>query len=102
MGKFVVVYSGGSMGDTPEEQEASMNEWMGWFASLGAAVTDVGNPFVASTALTSGGERSDATSNLTGYSLIEADSLDDAALLVAKCPNLASGGSLELYEALPM
>jgi hypothetical protein len=102
MGKFVVAYLGGGMGDTPEEQEASMNEWMGWFAALGSAVTDVGNPFMGSTAITSDGERTDATSNLTGYSIVEAGSLDDAALLVAKCPILASGGSLELFEALPM
>jgi hypothetical protein len=102
MGKFVVAYVGGGMGESPEEQEASMNEWMGWFGSLGSAVTDMGNPFVNSTALESDGMRSDVTSGLSGYSIIEAESLDDAANLVAKCPVLTSGGSLEVYEALLM
>lgn len=99
MGKFVVVYVGGTMGETPEEQEASMNEWMSWFGSLGSAVTDMGNPFMGSTAIASDGVRSDARSGLSGYSIIEAASLDDAANLVAKCPILAGGGSLEVYEA---
>lgn len=102
MGKFVVVYEGGGMGATPEEQEASMNAWMSWFGSLGSAVLDMGNPFVNSTALMSDGSRAEPTRMLSGYSIIEADSLDDAASLVAKCPNLASGGTLEIYEALAM
>ncbi len=102
MGKYVVVYVGGSMGETPEAHEASMNEWMGWFGSLGSAVTDMGNPFVNSTALEGDGERREASSGLSGYSIVEAESLDDAANLVAKCPILAEGGTLELYEALQM
>jgi hypothetical protein len=102
MGKFVVVYVGGAMGETPEEQEASMNEWMSWFGSLGSAVTDMGNPFMSSTALEAHGVRSEATSGLSGYSIIEAENLDDAANLVAKCPILTDGGSLELYEAHQM
>lgn len=100
MGKFVVVYKGGDMGDSPEEQEATMKAWMEWFGSMGAAVTDVGNPFGGSTSLSSDGSRGGATSCLTGYSIVEADDLDAAAVMASGCPNLAKGGSLEIYEAL--
>lgn len=102
MAKFLVVYKGGQMGETPEEQEATMNAWMGWFGSLGSAVTDVGNPFGGSTSLASDGSRMAAASELSGYSIIEAPDLDSAAGLAVACPNLASGGSLEIYEAMPM
>jgi hypothetical protein len=47
------------------------------------------------------GSRSEG-GDLTGYSIIEADDLDHAATLVSGCPNLASGGGVSLYEAVPM
>ncbi len=102
MAKYVYAYLGGNMGETPEEQEASMKAWMEWFGSLGPAVKDVGNPFVASIALSTDGSRGSAAAGLTGYSIIEADSIDDAAKLGAGCPLLSSGGTLEIYEAMPM
>jgi len=102
MSKYVFAYLGGSMGETPEEQEASMNAWMAWFGSLGAAVKDVGNPFVASTTLAPGGTRGSTSAGLTGYSIVEADSIDEAATFASSCPLLSSGGTLEIYEAMPM
>ena len=51
MGKFVVVYKGGAMAETPEAQEATMQRWMQWFGGLGSSVTDFGNPFGPSVAL---------------------------------------------------
>ncbi len=98
MGKFVLAYRGGGMAETDAEQEAVMQAWMGWFGSLGDAVVDGGNPFGASTSV-GGGE---AASGLTGYSIIEAGSLDAASELAAGCPVLDSGGSVDVYEAMPM
>ena len=39
MAKFVVLYKGGAMAETPEAQEASMQEWMGWFGTIGVDPT---------------------------------------------------------------
>jgi hypothetical protein len=39
---------------------------------------------------------------LTGYSIIEADSLSAAAKSAKGCPVLSGGGSIEVYEALPI
>lgn len=102
MGKFVVVYKGGDMGAAPEAHEAAMQAWTEWFGSMGKTVTDSGNPFGPSTAINADGSRSAATAALTGYSIIEADDLDHATKLVATCPNLSYGGTLEIYEAMPM
>ena len=49
MAKFVLVYTGGKMAETPEAQQASMEAWGAWFGSLGNAVADMGAPFGAST-----------------------------------------------------
>jgi hypothetical protein len=100
MAKFVYVYSGGQLAETPEAQEQAMQAWGAWFATLGDKVTDMGNPFGASTIVTSGG--SGAASGLGGYSVVQADSLDDAAANAGGCPVLQSGGRVEVYEALEM
>jgi hypothetical protein len=102
MAKFVYVYAGGEMAETPEAQERAMQAWGAWFGALGSAVTDIGNPFGASATVKSGGVTSGSGLNAGGYSIIEAASLDDAAEKTAGCPILADGGTVEVYEAIPM
>jgi hypothetical protein len=102
MAKFVYLYTGGQPADTPEAQEESMREWVAWFGGLGAAVTDMGNPFAASATLGVGGVTDGGASKLGGYSIVEADSLADAAAKAGGCPVLRAGGSVEVYEAAPM
>jgi hypothetical protein len=102
MSKFVLVYLGGTMAESPAEQEAVMQKWMGWFDSIGPSILDGGNPFAGSTAVSSNGRSDQTKSQLTGYSIVEAESLDAAASLVEKCPVLESGGSVEIFEAIPM
>ena len=98
MGKFVLAYrGGGGAPSTPEEGAAVMAAWGAWFESLGAAVVDPGAPFFGSMAV--GGE---VTANLSGYSILEAASLTDAAALAAGCPILTDGGTIEVYEAHQM
>ena len=58
----------------------------------------MGNPFGAQAAVGGG-----ATSGLTGYSIISADSLDDALAKAKSCPILNGGsGGVEVYETLEM
>jgi hypothetical protein len=102
MAKFVYVYAGGQMAQTPEAQEQAMQKWGAWFGTLGDSVADMGNPFGASTTVKSGGSASGGTSGLGGYSIVQAGSLDEAAAKAAGCPVLESGGSVEVYEALEM
>jgi hypothetical protein len=102
MANFVLAYRGGSMADTPEAQEAAMNAWIGWFGTLGSSVVEVGNPFGASTAVLSDGSTGAATASLSGYSVVQADSLELAAKLAGGCPVLDGGGTVEVYEAIAM
>jgi hypothetical protein len=98
MGRYVLAYTGGSIPETEEEQKRVMDAWTGWFGSLGPAVVDAGTPFGANAAVGGG-----STSGLTGYSIIDADSLDDALEKAKSCPILDGGrGGVEVYETHEM
>ncbi len=98
MGKYVLAYRGGGGAPDGPPDEAEMAKWFGWFGSLGEAVVDGGNPFLQSRTL--GG--SAPADGLTGFSVISADNLDDAAAKAAGCPVLGNGGQVDVYEALDM
>ncbi len=98
MKKFVYLYMGGSMPASKEEGEKVMASWIEYFKMLGDSVIDSGNPF-GSARKTVGGS---GMTNATGYSIIKADSLEDAAMMAEKCPQLAAGGSVEVIETMPM
>ena len=102
MPKFVYVYTGGQMSDTPEEQQKAMQDWIAWFGSLGEAVTDPGNPFGASATVSPGGVTDGGESKASGYTIVTADSLSDATAKAKGCPLLTGRGSVEVYEALAM
>jgi hypothetical protein len=103
MAKYLLAYRGGSMAETPEEQEKVMGQWMAWFGELGAAVVDGGAPFGPSSTLGEGGATTDGGSAaLTGYSVIEAGDLAAANALAKGCPVLTNGGTVDVYESLPM
>ena len=53
MTNFVLAYTGGKSGDTPEEQQAIMAAWTAWLGGLGDALVGAGNPFAGSTPRTS-------------------------------------------------
>lgn len=98
MKNFVLVYKGGGIPTTEEEQNAVMAAWGAWFGSLGDAVVDMGTPFAGSKSVGSNGSPSD----LTGYSIVSAGSLDDAVGLAGSCPIIDGGGGVEVYETLQM
>jgi hypothetical protein len=102
MAKFLYLYAGGQMAETPEAQEAAMQQWTTWFGTLGDSVVDIGNPFGAGTTVKDGGTSDGGASELSGYSIINAESLAEAARRANGCPVLQSGGTVEVYEALAM
>ena len=104
MAKYLYVYHGGSKPETEAEGAEVMEAWGQWLGSMGAAVIDGGNPVgVSSTVHSSGKVTNDGGANpASGYSLIEASSLDDALAKAKKCPILAAGGSVEVAEAFDM
>lgn len=102
MAKFVYLYSGGQMAETPAAQEASVQAWGAWFGTLGDAVVDIGNPFGAGSTVTADGGSDGGASQLGGFSVISAASLEEAAARAGGCPVLQSGGRVEVYETIAM
>ena len=104
MANFVLLYNGGKMPEGEAEQKQVMQAWTGWFGSLGDKVVDGGNPFTPeSRTIESGGQVGNTNnSRHTGYSIIKADSLDEAVKLAKGCPVLQGGASIEVYEAFPV
>jgi hypothetical protein len=98
MGKYVLVYQGGAMAETPEAQEAAMAAWGAWFGALGDGAVDWGAPFGQSAAVGGGA----ATTVLTGYSIIQADDLAAAVAMGEGCPIIADGGRVDVYETIDM
>ncbi len=102
MAKFVYVYIGGQMAETPAAQEQAMQAWGAWFGELGDSVADMGNPFGNSATVSPGGVADGAKSGAGGYSIVSAGSLSEATAKATGCPVLASGGSVEVFEAIEM
>ena len=104
MPKFVLAYHGGSIPDSEAAQAEAMATWGTWFATLGDVVIDGGNPTGQSKTVGANGSVSNGGGGnpLTGYSLINAASIDEAVKHAKGCPILAVGGSVEVAEAIDM
>jgi hypothetical protein len=99
MAKYVLLYDGGSMPETDADRDMAMKAWEAWFGTLGGAVVDQGNPFApASKRVKADGSISSGAGSASGYSIIEADSLDAATDVAKGCPVLRGGASVGVYE----
>ena len=104
MANYLLVYTGGGMPEGEEMQAAVMAAWGAWYAGLESAVVDPGNPVGAPKSVTDQGVSDEPISSppATGYSIISADSMDDAVTKVQAHPHLTYGGQVSVYETFPM
>jgi YCII-related domain len=73
--------------------------WEAWFKELGDALVDLGNPVL--------GDRSTAGEAgtvlpLGGYTIIDADNLEEATRLASGCPIIQDGGAVEVGRLTPV
>lgn len=103
MSQYCITYLGGDQPSTPEEGKQHMAKYMEWLASLGESAVSPAHPFKStSTVKPDGSVTNGSSTTMSGFTIIEADSMD-AALSVAKsCPFLEIGGSLEVSELMKM
>jgi hypothetical protein len=104
MAKYLFVYHGGKVATNPQEGQEIMNAWGAWFGALGASVLDGGNPVGQSFTVRPDGSLTDGggANPVSGYSLIEAASAEDAHAKAKACPVLKAGGSIEFAQAIDM
>lgn len=100
MTNFVLIYSGGGMPDSEEERNQEMAAWGVWYEKQGAAIVDGGNPFGAAKTVSSDGVSDGAVGQppATGYTVISADSIDDAVAACQDHPHLKRGGKVSVHE----
>ncbi len=104
MAKYVFAYHGGGKPETEAEGKALMERWMNWFGSMGAAVIDEGNPVGQSYMVAKDNVADNGGANpISGYSLIEAESIEAAIEMAKGCPMVQDGtGNVEIAEAMVM
>ena len=104
MTNFVLLYTGGGMPESEEENAAVMAAWGAWYEGMGAAIVDGGNPFGNSKNVTDKGVGDGSVSSppVTGYTIISADSLDAAVAKVKNHPHINYGGQVTVHETFQM
>ena len=105
MAKFVLLYNGGGMPETEAEQAVVLKAWEAWYGDLGKAVVDPGNPFSpVAKSIKSDGTVSDGPvgTMASGYTILEAGSLEDVVKMAKGCPMLEGNGDISVYETLDM
>jgi hypothetical protein len=108
MRKFLVLYNSPipaaemMANATSAEAQAGMDAWMDWAKRNGESVVDLGVPLGAGAHISSG-SISAASTEATGYSVMQAESLDAAAAMLQDHPHLLTpDGSIDVLEYLPM
>lgn len=95
MKKFVLL-AHGDMEQSPEFRDAHVK----WWSSLQDHVVDSGNPLFNGRTVSKDGTVAEVTLEMNpalGYSIVQAESIDDAVALLAGCPM-----DMWVYEAMPM
>jgi hypothetical protein len=98
MANYLLVFHGGSMPESPEEGARVMQAWNDWFAAIGDALVDGGNPASQTKRIAANGAVSDVAVGPSGYSIIRAGSIEAAVGLAKGCPVLQGGASIEVVE----
>jgi hypothetical protein len=113
MAKYLVLYqsegalTGSSVSEMfanapPEQMAAGMAAWQAWHEKCGKAVVDLGAPLDNSTTL-AGGVAAMEKTPITGYTFLQAGSLDEAMNLMKDHPHFhMPGASVQILECIAM
>lgn len=103
MPRFLLIYHGKPDIQTSEDGARHMAAWKAWSAGLGAAVIDPGLPVGPSKTITPNGVEDNGGANpVSGMTVLQADTMDDAIALAKDCPHLSGTGTIEIAEAMNM
>jgi hypothetical protein len=108
MAKFIFIYHAPqtpaeATPPSSDQMQRIMAEWMAWGDRVGAGMLDFGTPLDGGVSITPEGS-SPATSDVVGYSIIEADDTAAALQLAEVHPHLTMPGgcTIEVHEAQPL
>ena len=103
MAQYLIVYLGGDKPSSPEEGKQHFSKYMEWLASLGDSVVSPANPLKNTSTVNPDGSVSDGgRTTMSGFTIVEAESMQAALPMAQSCPFLEIGGSLEISELMQM
>ena len=103
MPQFVMTYIGGNKPATQEEGMQHMAKYKAWLSDLGESAVSPANPLRNTHTVNPDGSVTEGgQSSMSGYTIVMADSFDDAISMAKDCPFLETGGSLEVSELMQM
>ncbi|PIR69739.1 MAG: hypothetical protein COU47_01490 [Candidatus Niyogibacteria bacterium CG10_big_fil_rev_8_21_14_0_10_46_36] len=108
MKKFILLYKGPAtdMKDMSEESsKAVMAKWGDWMGKVGSAMVDVGQPMVKQGVSVVDDGSTGTPAELNGYTIIQAEDMNDAQALVDGHPFLSDKTgkfSVDIYELMPV
>ena len=87
---------------TALEKSEGIRPWMDWKERVGDQLIDFGTPLMGAYRINSSGDESSEISDITGYSIIEANNLTEAKSLLDEHPHLkwSQGCSIEVFECI--
>ena len=93
-----------------EQAESMKKRWMDWITGIAAQnkLTDRGNRLTLSGKVVKGnnvvtnGPYTEIKESIGGYTLVNAESFEDAVELTKGCPILSVGGNVEIREINPI
>ena len=101
MAKFLITYQGGGeMPSDPQARQMMMDAFGAWVASVGDKMVDPGAPLGPAKVVSGSGAEDAKPGDIGGYTLLSAESLDDAVDLVRNHPFISRGGTLRVSEAV--
>lgn len=103
MPQYIITYLGGDQPASPDEGRAHFARYQQWLSSLGDAVVQPMVPCKHTHTIKPGGEVTRGSSvSMSGYTIIQAKSIEQALGYAQACPFLEINGALEVAELVHM
>jgi len=103
MPQYIITYLGGDKLASQEKGKQHFAKYMEWLTSLGDSAVSPANPLKNTTTVNSDGTvTTGSKTTMSGFTVIEADSMDAALSIAKACPFLEINGSLEVSELMQM
>jgi hypothetical protein len=110
MKNFIVIYNTPAdapdmmANATPEQMAEGMKPWMAWKDSLGSKLVEMGAPLAKGVRLLPNGGTGTCKTEVSGYSIIQANNIEEAKSLLQGHPHLAwlENCSIDIHETFSM
>lgn len=103
MNQYIITYLGGNQPSSPEAGQKHFAKYKEWLGSLGEAAIKPMVPYKNAYTVTPDGSVSEGSSvAMTGHTIVQAESIEQAINYAKLCPFLEIDGSLEVAEIVQM